>query len=292
MKIKVMLSVLLLFFVAVPQIIKAADINPEILTASKDDPELRNLQWNRYVSENFVILSIDENQGEWLSKNVNKIFSWCSKRWGLEVSGLKEECRIFCVPSKKLLKKLFNLDDSKAEVRLNEDGSVKINVIWICLESKDDNFVLPYASHIVFSNPSFPIWFSRGAQVLSLPSNVVSSLVRSEDTSNFMSCKQIFALSRDSYAALSPEKKRTVDNQCALLCLMLRNELGQVKLLSFLGSLEKNDVESSLILSYGYKGLNEFESKYKMYCIDFYKEITLNKVPSSYYYVKPFLGGK
>lgn len=289
MIIRTMLFLMFLFFASVGQAIPSDNIN---LETSKNDPDLKNLQWNRYVFENFVILSIDENQGEWLCKNVNKIFSWCSNRWGLESYSPKEECRIFCVPNKKLFKKLFNLDDSRAEVRLNEDGSVKINVIWLCLESENDDSVLPYASHIVFSDPSFPLWFSRGAQVLSLPSDSISSLIENGDLSGFMTCKQLFSLDRKGYAALTPEKKKLVDKQSAILCLMLRNELGQTRLTYFLKSLEKNELELSLASSYGYKSLTDFESKYKMYCEDLSKEAVLNKVPSSYYYIKPFLGRK
>ena len=37
--------------------------------------EFKDLSWNRYTTENFVIVSIDDKQGKWLSENIEKIKS-------------------------------------------------------------------------------------------------------------------------------------------------------------------------------------------------------------------------
>ena len=45
--------------------------------------DFQDLVWNRYTTENFTILSIENKQGKWLSYNIENIKSWCVKRWGL-----------------------------------------------------------------------------------------------------------------------------------------------------------------------------------------------------------------
>src|SRR4051812_26115945 len=74
------------------------------------DADLKNLAWNRYTTENFAILSIDDEQGRWLAHNIEHIKKWCLTRWGFPENSrhlFTKECRVFCVPDKILMKKLF-----------------------------------------------------------------------------------------------------------------------------------------------------------------------------------------
>jgi len=245
----------------------------------QEDPELKDLQWNRYVKGEYVVLSIDENQGRWLVNNLDQVSKWCTSRWGLEDVTLNKECRIFCVPNNLLLKKLFNINESKAEVRRSSDGSVDINVIWLSLDSLKKEFVSPYLTHVLFSQQQRPFWFLKGTE--SINSSFESIRSKLEDKNLGYSCEKLFSLTQESYRALSKEEKSSFDTQCILLCLMLRKELGQVKLLTFL---KEPDLSSGLRRVYGYKDVQDFESKYKMYCNDLLGKI--DDVPDYYFNVK------
>jgi hypothetical protein len=248
-------------------------------TVADEDPELKNLQWNRYVKGDYVVLSIDESQGRWLIDNIDLVSKWCTGRWGLKDIPLSKECRIFCVPSNHLLKKLFNIEDSKAEVRRNTDGSISINVIWLSLESFNKESVAPYLTHILLSQSSKPVWFVRGAEIINSPLVSIRSKLRTKDLSH--SCESILSFTAEQYGFLSKDKKESFDTQSLLLCLMLRKELGQIKLLSFLDGFDSN---SDIRKVYGYKDMADFESKYKMYCNDLLTKI--NTVPDFYFIVK------
>ena len=129
-----------------------------ITTAETSDPELRSLEWNRYVNKNFVILSIEDSQGLWLCKNAPKLNEWCVSRWGFTPKDLSKECRMFCVPNSSLLKKLFGLDSPKVEIRKDKDGKTEIMAMWFVLDETRTTPFLPqfliFLSKITISCPS------------------------------------------------------------------------------------------------------------------------------------------
>src|SRR5580698_5192926 len=100
------LFVLLLSFVGANATAQTEVILPTG-SASITDPDLKGLQWNRYVAGNFTIMSINDAQGKWLAENIEKIKAWCITRWGFPDFKFSKECRVMCVPSHQLMKKLF-----------------------------------------------------------------------------------------------------------------------------------------------------------------------------------------
>lgn len=284
-----MFFLLISFFFLEPIFAQTAVSEDPIKSSSspKEDPELKGLQWNRYVKESYVVLSIDDKQGLWLINNLQSISNWCTSRWGLNNFVTAQECRIFCVPNNELLKKLFNLEESKAEVRKETDGSTKINVIWISLDSLSKESVSPYITHIVFSeSKDFPFWFIRGAEIINSPLSSIRSELEQKDFTNSFSFEKLLSLTNEGYVGLSQVDKKAFDHKTLALCLMLRKELGQVKLLSFLGAVrsDPSDLEACLRQIYGYKDFADFEAKYNMYCKDLLKD--LDKVPDSYFAVE------
>lgn len=259
-------------------------------TTSEIDSELSSLQWNRYVNEKFVILSIDNKQGVWLNKNIKLINSWCLNRWGFNPVSFSKECRIFCVPNKELLKKLFGLDESRVEVR-KKDGSIEISVIWVSLDGNPFSCMsslLTRASFSEFEEQNFilPWWFIRSSEILNSSLSVIKSDLSSlaiQEKNSLLNCKKMFETSFEDYNKMDGIQKSEFDKQALYLCLMLRKELGQVKLLTFLKVLEKNKLDSSLNFVYGYSGIKEFEDKYILYCKDLFNAINSEKVPDSYF---------
>jgi len=266
-------------------------------TVQTDNPVLNGLQWNRYVSGNYVILSIDDKQGKWFCKNIQRISSFCTSRWGLSEPVSTKECRIFCVPSESLLKELFNLDGSKVDVRSKDDGSTSINVIWTHLDNFNDESVAPYITAVIFSGDgcNYPFWFSKAAEILSSSCGSIKDNIKIESFSEFNPAT-FFSLSREDYLKLPLSKRELFDQQSVVCCLMLRKELGQRKLVSLISTQQsskpdsKNSTESDLKLIYGYKNFEEFGEKCKCYCKDLLDKLEKDEVPDSYFFVKPFEG--
>jgi hypothetical protein len=279
---------LFVLFCAGPVVAQTVETGQVVSSDSpKEDPEIKDLQWNRYVKDNYVVLSIDDSQGRWLIKNLHQISNWCTSRWGLSDASLSKECRIFCVPNNNLLKKLFNLDESKAEIRKEADGSTKINVIWVSLESLSKESISPYLTHIVLPESKVtPYWFLRGAEIINSSLASIKNRLEEKDVPDSFSFEKLFSLTNEGYLGLSQVDKKSFDHKCLILCLMLRKELGQLKLLSFLDAIHdgSSNLEDCLRKVYGYKDLADFESKYKMYYNDLLKD--LDQVPESYFLVK------
>jgi hypothetical protein len=128
------------------------------------------------------------------------------------------------------------------------------------------------------------LWFNRGVEVLNR---------RDDDAARSIACfspelsaSDIFKMTSKSYLAMSAEERLSFDLQAAVLCVMLRKELGQIKLLSFLSLLESADTSSCLTSVYGFKGIEEFDSKYESYCSDLLKEFSKGNVPNKYFTIK------
>lgn len=259
-------------------------VSSEINIEPEPDPELKGLQWNRYVNKNFVILSIDDRQGRKLSNNIIDISSSLFGDWNLDNEELSNECRIFCVPNDKLLKKLFDIEKSKVEVRKNEKGETDINVIWVSLNNNEE-ILFPYLTRVVFFNSelNLPWFFVRAAEILNSTKEekvfILSSIVSSYEGNHF-SCEDLFSTSFSDYSSFSEEDKSKFDSQVVVMVLMLKKELGYSKLNSFLKSNDKLDNKLSRI--YGYDGLKEFQVKYDMYFHDIVEDARENKVPLIY----------
>jgi len=270
-------------------------------TAENSDPELRSLEWNRYVNKNFVILSIEDSQGLWLCKNAPKLNEWCVSRWGFTPKDLSKECRMFCVPNNSLLKKLFGLDSPKVEIRKDKDGKTEIMAMWFVLDETRTTPFLPQSlTRIGFSdfseqnNYTVPFWFMRSAELINSSAktsfkNAAEVFEKSEYKNvSLLSCKDLLTTDAKVYQAMPSNKKDCFDSQSVVLCMMLRKEFGEAKLHYFLNVLQGGNLALALKSSYGYESLEDFEKKYLLYYRDFSKDLSQDKVPNSYFEVNSF----
>lgn len=260
-----------------------------VVKIDPEDDEIKSLVWNRFVNKNLVILSIDEKQGLWLSKNIDSINHWCTNRWGIPEVEFSKECRIFCVPNKPLLKKLFGIDDSRVEVR-KKDGEIEIIALWLVLEETNPSFVAPYLTRASFAEfgeqegKFVPWWFIRSAEILSGSNTSIRSVlggIVNIDKKN-LNCSSVFNLTFEDYQKLSKEEKDSFDQKCLVLCLLLRKELGEIKLHSLLRLQNKDNLEKTLNVVYGYKDMKEFDAKFLLFWEDLTKAISMEKIPDSY----------
>ena len=198
------------------------------------------LQWNRYVDDDFVILSIDENQGSTLLENLNPSKKIIFDRWGFLDRNLKKECRIFCVPDKKTLKEFFFLNDAHVEIR--DD----VYVIWTFYDLAKIQSCL---EEIVAYELNSSFWFRRGASVLSesiddLKYKIISFQKRIKQNELIYTTEEIFNFTEEKYYEISSGMQNLFDEQSLLLCLMLRKEFGEVKLHSLF---KFNDKKTGII---------------------------------------------
>lgn len=260
------------------------------------DPELQNLQWNRWTTENFTILSIDNNQGKWLHDNIEQIKAWCMTRWGFPDYKFTKECRIMCVPNKSLLKKLFNLEQASCEVR-RKDGVIEISAIWLVLDDKPARTIPVYLTQVCLAefeakhNVTIGWWAKRGMSHLNgtLPdirSQLMSlGTVIGQDQPVYVS-EKMFTMTEDDYYKEKVENRKIFDQQAVALCLLLRREFGEAKLQGFLRISSRNSAEDVLRIVYGFSGFGHFDSSYVRYMRDLTSDISQNKTPDSYLEIK------
>lgn len=264
------------------------------------DNDLKDLVWNRYTTENFVILSIDNAQGKWLSQNIETIKKWCLSRWGFPENSrgkFTKECRVFCVPDKTLLKKLFSLEQSKVEAR-KKDGQLDMTVMWLVLDDKPNKTIPTFLTQVCLAefessnNVSLGFWFKRGASLLNgtvpdVRQHIVnlSEKVR-KDTPMFTS-EKMFTLTEEEYLKETDDTRRVFDQEAVALCIMLRKEFGEAKLQGFLRMSSKNDPQDVLRVVYGFSGYSHFDKQYVRFMRDLTTDVVSGKTPDSYLEITP-----
>jgi len=261
------------------------------------DPALKDLVWNRYTSKNFVIMSIDNAQGKWMGDNLDNIKTWCVERWGFPDFQFTKECRVFCVPNKVLFKKLFNLEESKVEVR-RKGGAIEITAMWLVLDDKPARVVPKQLSKICFAefeqrhNVILPFFAKNGMALLNgtIPDIRTDIIYLGEhiqkDQSIFIS-EKMFSMTEDEYEKSSVENKRIFDCQSVALCLLLRKEFGEAKMQGFLRMCARNNSKDVLLVIYGFNSYSQFDQSYLRYMKDLYREVFTSKTPDAYLEIKP-----
>lgn len=264
------------------------------------DTDLKGLKFNRYTTDNFVILSINNAQGKWLSENLEQIEKWCLSRWGFPEknrSGFTKECRIFCVPNKDLLKKIFNIDEPVAEAR-KKDGKLEITVMWLVLDAKPSSSVVPYLTQICLTefeeknNVNIGYWFKRGASLLNRPIFEIkkdlvdlASVIKKNEA--IFASDQMFTFTEEEYLKQSEENKKLFDQEAIALCLMLRKEFGEAKLQGMLRLANRNNPQDVLKVVYGFSGYNHFDKQYIRFMRDLSADILKGKTPDKYLEIIP-----
>lgn len=276
---------LILFFLTT-SIVCAQDIIYPYGANAPVDSDIKNLEWNRYSNDDIVILSIDNEQGKWLNSNIESMRFWCLGRWGFPESRFTKECRIFCVPNKQLLKKLFNLEQSKFELRKD------VTAIWFSMEDGPSSILPPLLTQICLSefeikhNVKFGLWFKHGISQL----NGVTSDIRKNITNlkqqSVLTSEKIFTMTEEDYFKENVEIRRIFDKQSLILCVMLRKEFGEAKLQGFLRIASNNKSQDVLRVVYGFSGFVHFDKQYYRFIQDLASDVLNNKTPDAYLEIK------
>jgi len=241
-------------------------------------PSDSDLVWNKWDTNNFIILSLDKSQGLKLKRDADAIMSESLSRWGVD-GGFSVPCKLICVPDRKSLKKLFGIDAPHSEVRREVDGKISVNAIWLDYESLGDLPSLVSSAYLSASNLGF--FVQRGIFKLGAPVSKIKSEVSGLGE---FSCKDVFSLSRDKWSSMTPEARDAFDKKSEIVCLLLRKEMGRQRFSEFIGA-DKQD-EQSLRSVYGFNGFEEFDATIKRYSENITKDAAEGILPDEYLTVR------
>jgi hypothetical protein len=228
-------------------------------------PQPKELQWNRYVTKNFEILSLDDAQGKYLNDNLEFMKTWILWRWGIKDADFQAPCKVVCVPSSELYEKLFNRKTSAWRADL-VNGKTE-GIVWIIADQQKWNVSIPnQLTEVVLANfealygRKMPVWCHRGMSVLNgRLTDVRASVIQATK----IDTKNILETTFENYNKLNEVQKATFDAQAATFCLWARQEHNWKVFLDFLAGSMINP-EHSL----QYLGVNTYvlcDSKVQFY---------------------------
>ena len=238
---------------------------PVTITLSNVPDEFKDLVWNKWDTDNFIILSIDEQQGFYLKRNIEFIKSSILNKWGIKDFDFSAQCKLVCVSDKNMLEKLFKKQDFYSEVRKNSNNEIESFIIWFYLNDKNSlvklndkilNICLTDLHQKVETMPDF---CKVGMCALNTDVDQV---------------KKILLESKDFKASDLLVDSTLSTGSCAALCLMIRKEYGEINFLNYLFSGDLNIL--------GIKNVDQLDSIFERYRINLIKDLENNLVPDNY----------
>lgn len=269
---------------------------PASTNASSD--ELKNLKWYRYVTDNFVILSISKEQGSYIKSNIENFKSSICEKWSINnfsfpkrlyhpEIGPEPGCIIVCVPNKSMLQDLLGLTEARTEVIKDEYEKIKSSAIWTVVDEDSlNNSFFVNISNVVLSEydnlnekTSIPFWGIKGMSILTSNKSFIRRKI-SFSSDEINSIDSIIKNTESDYYNLNFEERMKFDANCASLVLLLRKEYGYNKMFDFLNANNISDKSIREILRFESK--QDFTSVLKKYIKFLNIDILENKTPDSY----------
>lgn len=241
-----------------------------------------DLVWNKWDTENFVILSIDKNQGLFLKDKIEDIKVKVCENFNLKNNSFPIKCKILCVPDNSSLKKLFSVDRSVYEVRYEEDKPI-VSAIWISFEDLDllDSFIYATCVSSGFSDKNYKLFVQKGVfKILKEDPNMLKQNISKVQE---ISSDKVFNTTQTEWADFSSEEKENFENQSVVLCLLFRKEFGKNIFGKFLNS---SQTEDSLKSVYGFDNFSVFDSTLVRYLKNIKQDIENKKTPNEYLKIK------
>lgn len=250
---------------------------------------IKGKTWNRWTSNNFTVLALTDDQGKYLKNNLEGVKAWVLTRWGLNDIKFDVEVKLWCVEDRELFEALYpSLDGSKVEVR-RENGKVKVIEAFLLLDGQPSKVLTSPMTEICLAlfeekhNVKFGWWAHRGMNLLNGSESQIKSRLRElspkmvGNTSVFLS-KTMLTTSKEDYVKLKPQEKVLFDNEAVVLCLLLRKEFGQDRMLHFL----KQGSEKGLQAVYGFRSYDHFDASFYRYMKDLVGDVVAGKTPAHY----------
>jgi hypothetical protein len=254
----------------------------EVPNLTTEQNEIKDLVWNKWDTKNFIILSLDYNQGIYLKNNIEKIKESIFEKWNFRNVEFTTECKVICVKNKGLLNKLFKIEEPRAEVRIDKEGKISLSALWFFLD-ENNNFPEDKLAEVCFSyleqdsNKKMSLFLKKGMSALSEDVGEIKDRLLNENILNIDS-NSLINVNIEIFEKLSQQDRDKFVNQSSSLILLFRKEYGRDNLNNYI---DKNELGSFGIKNT--KELNEIINRYNRYLLDDLKE---GKVPSDYLKIK------
>lgn len=259
----------------------------KVSTSATKPSDIEGLVWNKWETENFIILSIDPEQGWYLVQNVELIKSWLLSRWNLPDVNFSVKCKIVATPDAATLKKLFNFDQPYGEVKRDTQGRIASSSVWISFNSRpldsllSSSLTLPVLYEVRGQTQAqFGFWVFRGMNIMNRPTPEIRDMLsRLDQQKKVFSVKDILGMNEAGWLALKPEERPIFDRESAALMLLLRKEMGEFNLLQFLFSPGN---EAAIRDKLGYANIAELDGALKRFMTFLAIDIRSNRTPDDY----------
>lgn len=247
------------------------------LTSAPEIPEdLKGLVWNKWSTKNFIIISIDKNQGLFLKNNLDNIKKTLLNNWGIQDFNFKGDCKIVCVSDKKLLKRIFRLESPRFEIKENKDGELSCS-IWFSLEDKNELPIFELMEMTMFQLENFhkktiPLFLKRGICSLSEKSSEIAKRILNNKIQKF-DLEEI-----KNKEKIEKEEADIFDTQSTIICLLFRKEYGEENFLNYIKTNNLNE--------FGIKSLDKFEEIINRYYKNLIDDLEKDITPEDYLIIK------
>lgn len=244
------LALMLCSIVSCQAALSSEDIFP---VASKE------MVWNKWETENFIILSINYSFGDKLKSRIESIKSDLCEEWGIQDAAFSSKCKIVCVPDEKMLSKFFSVDFPKFEAKKGSDEMS----IWI------DEGRLSFFKRLMLSAllKNKPAYIQRGVPLLATSVDNIAEGIVLLDKPDFLK-----TISSDD----SIKSSDTVfDFESLVVCLFLRREFG---IEVFSSVLKGKSPESAC----GFSDKDSFASSLGRYFENLKNDLKSGKTPDAY----------
>jgi len=297
---KVFNYIFIFFALLISPILAEDKIVPKEVKNEIQDPIVEGKQWNRWTTKNFVICSINNNQAQYLSNNLEDLKTWIYTRWGFSDMNFNSECSLICVDNIKLYEKFFRIKESKVEIRRKKDSkNIELSVVFLLLNKSPSQTIPAPITEVCISEFEqknklvFGWWAHRGISLLNENIPGIREKLKTVHTDLSQGkpmyfTKSLLNFSESQWKALSKDDKDFFDRNAMMFCLFLRKEFGQYKFLWFLkDSSLNNDPELAIKKHYGFFSYDHIDVSLKRYMSDLTGDIKNNKTPDSYLQIKP-----
>lgn len=258
-------------------------------------PNIEGLVWNRWTSENFVVCSLNDEQGRYLTDNLEHVKTWVYDRWGFENLKFRTECRLICVSNTELFKEFFGLDESKVSIRYDESGKPELIVIFLLLNDKPSKTIpIPIteaclANLDVVYNFRTPLWAAKSFAHLNATIPSIQEKFRTVDSS-IKQNRPLYGskgvLEVKDFDALSPEDKKEYIAASVVFTMMLRKEFGEDRLHNFYKHCaDGNSPEEGLRSIYRFDSYADCDSHMKEYVLEVVSKLDNKQIGDAYFQV-------
>lgn len=242
----------------------------------------------KWETNNFIIWSSREKQGEDIYKIIEDIKCQSLDRWGLPgKEPLSHRAVINCVPDQETMNKLFKLDNSYSEAKYQSDGKIKSLECWIIHDNQFYHRLPLLVSYLAFCdyeqrhNIKIDYWAKRGMSILNGSPEVIK--VWAGSLNKYLLSQQGVYFSETLFTAtqntFSEDQARTLfDIEASLLVLMLRQEFGQYRYLMMIG----DSSQQNLYRATGYENYAAFDKAFQRFLFYSSQDMASNKMPVRY----------